>query len=112
MSRERQRGLRGAVVGLLAGAVVIGLVFLIVQTYGLASSIREGQKVNLRTNALIASCVTPEGKCFKDGEERTGRAVENIGLLSIYAAACADTPGVQGAPAIEACVRRLLEENS
>jgi hypothetical protein len=111
-SRETKRKVNGAVFGLAAGSALVLLVFYIVQTYALASTIRENQKLNVKTNELIASCVTPDGKCAQDGAKRTGEAVANIGRLSIYAAACADTPGVQGAPAIERCVKGLLAEDA
>lgn len=65
--------------------------------------------------ALIEDCTTPVdqggGECARRGEKSTGRAVSDIGRISIYAAACADRDGVGSASEIQACVERLLAKD-
>jgi hypothetical protein len=56
----------------------------------------------------IKSCTDPAGQCFKDGQARTGEAVASINEVIIYAAACADRPGVDSPPEIRNCIRDLL----
>jgi hypothetical protein len=47
------------------------------------------------TAELIRSCVNPEGKCYADGQKRTGDAVANIGTTSVAAAACSVHIGLE-----------------
>lgn len=108
---RRARPLVGAFVALCACAVVIGVVVLLVQTYSLTDSIRQSQKTAQDTNEAILSCTDPKGECAKRGQEQTAEAVDNIGRLAVYAAACADLEGVQGAPEIEKCMRDLIAED-
>lgn len=42
-----------------------------------------------QTNATMADCTTPGGKCYEESRRRTGEAINNILLVSIYMAQCA-----------------------
>jgi len=60
----------------------------------------------------LADCIQPTGKCFKDGQARTGEAVGSINQVSVLAAACApdyvSLPLPQRTAAIRACIVRGL----
>jgi hypothetical protein len=107
--RNRRKAL-GIILGVSVGLFLVGMVFAITSTLSLTTAIRETQKVNVDTNELIASCVTPKGDCYEASQERTGEAVATIGQASVYAATCADLPGVQGAAEIEKCVKNLFDK--
>lgn len=60
---------------------------------------------------LIADCVQPSGKCFKDSQERTGKLVGSLNQVATLAAACSADAAVAALPigpridAIDACIR-------
>lgn len=102
--RLLQRKIAGTLVGVLSGLVVVGLLYLIVQTYGVVELIREDQGTNARTFERIESCTTPGEECFEDSQERTGEVIDNINLVAIVAAACADQSATQTVREIRECV--------
>jgi hypothetical protein len=108
---RKARPIGGAVVGVLVGVIVLGMIYLGVQTYSLASSIREQQKTNSSTNATILDCTEPSGECYRKSQERTAAVVADIGKVSAYASACADRPGVQGEAEVLACVLERLKKD-
>lgn len=95
----------GAGIGLLIGIVVVGMVVLIVQTYGIALNIKD-------TQARVISCTDPAGECAQRGEAATGAAVASISEASIIAAACADRPRSQTVADVERCVRAELAKRA
>jgi hypothetical protein len=100
-----------AVVYMCLAGLVISLIYAIVQTYTLADAIREQQKTNVGTNERIVDCTTPGGKCYQQGQKRTGAAVADILKGATYAIACADKRGVQTEAEIQACVlKRIAKE--
>lgn len=105
---------RPAVYAALFGCIallVVGLVFVVVQTFGLVSQTRATQEGNRDLLNLIKSCTDPSGECAKRGQEQTADAIADINRVTVYAAACADEPGVQGQSAIYACVVEMLAED-
>ena len=62
-----------------------------------------------QTLHLIRDCTEPSGSCYQRSQKQTADAVDNIGLLSTYAAACADQPDQQTAVEIRECVLDLLD---
>lgn len=109
-SRDSRRSVTGALVGIASGVLIIGLIFMVVQIFVLTNSIRAQQKINTQTNELTLSCVTPKEPCFEMNEDRAATMVTDVRRISVYAAACVDLDGVQGAIEIEACVNRLLRK--
>lgn len=104
------------VIGLVLGACAVALVVAVIVAAVTATQIRESQVTNTRTIEntqatldLIRDCTEPSGECYQRGQDSTADAVDNIGLLSAYAAACADQPETQTADEIQACVLDLLE---
>lgn len=68
--------------------------------------------INRTTLNEVRSCTIPGGTCYERGQDQTGEAVDSINRVVVYAAICADRPGVQGQNEIEACVLDLLRERS
>jgi predicted metalloprotease len=105
------RPVLGAVVGVLAAVLVVGMVYLGVSTYTLVNAMRETQQTNSKTYDKVLDCTDPEGECYREGQERTKQVVADIGKVSAYAAACADLPGRQTEVEVYQCVLdRLAEE--
>lgn len=106
--------------GALAMVLVLTTMYTLVKTTTVVELIRQDQKAGQQrskdtkanTDAIrriaeqIESCTSPEGDCFKRGQERTGQAVASINDVIIAAAACdkGDTPLAQ----IQDCVEDLL----
>ena len=105
---RHRRELAGLLTYILLAALVIGVLGIVVQTYTLAATIRDQQKVTATTNQRLIDCTTPTGECYKQGQKRTARAVSDIGKVAAYAAACADQPGRQGQAEVLECVLRRL----
>jgi hypothetical protein len=85
----------GAVVGVLVGALVVGVLLLMVRTWSLTDQIRDSQKTNTgtlnasqRTLDAVEDCTQPSGECFQRGQKRTAAAVGDINRVVILAAAC------------------------
>lgn len=124
MTNESRRALVGAIAW--GGLAVIGvlLVFIIVQTFGLTSQVRETQKGNRSTleTAQIAAeeaakatdriedCTTPGRPCYIQGQKRTADYLSDLNLVIAYAAACADQQGVQTEAEVYACVIQKLAQ--
>jgi hypothetical protein len=66
-----------------------------------------GKKL-LSSAERIEECTTPGQPCFKDSQQRTADVIAEINRVAVYAASCADRPGVQGEDEIYACVVRLI----
>ena len=115
LKQQRSRKILFAVLYVCAGAFLVGAVFSVTSTLLIVDSIREDQKVNASTNKAVLDCTTPEGKCAQESAARTGRAVSNIGQLSVYASACAadvdgSLPVRKRVRIIERCVTALVEQ--
>lgn len=111
------RPLAFAVAYLALGALIVGVLYLIVQIYGLADSIRTAQKGNTKTITnsqetldVVKDCTQPKGTCYQDGQKRTGQAVQDISeattQASIYAAYCVHREPDASVAKIEACVNQ------
>lgn len=92
--RHRARPAVGALIATLACALVLGMVFLTVQTYGIANSIQEGQDQIDRANVA--------------NEESRTSAVDDLTVVAIIAAACATGTRPKSIEQIEKCVRAGL----
>ena len=111
MKPHTARTIGWAIVGLAITGLVVGVVATVFATYSLLSVVREQQKTNVGTNERIVDCTTPGGKCYQQGQERTGQAVGDILKGATYAIACADKRGVQTEAEIQACVlKRIAKE--
>lgn len=95
-------------VALLTGALVVTLLTATLVGTDNTNTIRENQRDTKASLSLIRSCTTPGQECFDRGQEQTAKAVADINRVAVYAAACADKPGVQGRDEIYACVVRSL----
>lgn len=67
------------------------------------------------TNAAIADCTTPGGKCYEDSRKRAAEFTQDIILVSIYMSQCARLyPGEFGPEydrKLQACVYERLSRN-
>jgi hypothetical protein len=105
-----------AIIGVLLAACVAGVVIAVIVAAVTVSQVRGTQVNNTKTIdntaetlEIIKDCTQPEGVCYQRGQDSTAEAVDNIGLLSTYAAACADQPDQQTAEEIRECVLELLD---
>lgn len=115
LHQQRSRKALFALLYFSVGVFLIGVVVTVVSIFNIVDSIREDQKTNTSTNRAVLDCTQPEGECAKRGQEATGKAVNDIGRLSIYASACAadvspKLPVRQRAHIIQQCVTELLED--
>jgi hypothetical protein len=65
-----------------------------------------------RTNAKLADCTTPGGRCYDEGRARTGQAIDDIIRSEIFMAECSRLYPNESGPAydrkLEACVVQRL----
>lgn len=115
MTGNRRRAAWG-IVAVLSMALVVSVLVAVFVSASTTAAIRESQNDNTttldntsRTLELLLDCTSPEGACYKRGQARTAKVVDDIGLLSAFAAACADRPRQQTAEEIQECVLDLLE---
>ena len=57
---------------------------------------------------LILDCTTPEGKCFKEGQQRTADVVANLNIVTQYSVICGERE--DGEEAILECVNREVKD--
>lgn len=88
-ARKRENHINMALLGLLA--VFIAMVFVVAwQNNNIAQDTRD-------TNARMADCTTPGGRCYSEGSKRTGDAIGNIIRAEVYMAECTRLlPGESG----------------
>jgi hypothetical protein len=98
-------------VALLSAALVVVAVTAAVVGADNSQAIRSTSRDNAEALRLIKSCTTPGQECFERGQKQTAEAVADINRVTVYAAACADLPGVQGQAEIYACVVEKLAED-
>lgn len=106
------------VAGMAAASLLIIVVASVVISATMSARIRDTQVTNTgtlkateRTLAIVEDCTTPGSECFQEGQRRTAAAIADINRVTVYAAACADRPGVQGQSEIYACVVESLAED-
>lgn len=123
---HRGRELTAAIVYVMLTAVAVGVIVVVVQTYSLLNTVRESQQTNTSTiqaaksaaweaergTDRIEDCTTPGRKCYEQSQKRTADVVTDLNRVAVFAAACADKPGVQGEDEIYSCVIRLLAEEA
>lgn len=108
-------GLRELITSLvytLAAVLVIGVIFVVTQTFTLLTTVRETQKDSRESVEAIRDCTQPSGECYREARERSARTVTDIGKVSAYAAACADRPGVQTEDEVRLCVLRKVARDA
>lgn len=77
------------VLGTFATALALAVVYALLQGAETTQAIRQTQVDNHELLDTIQDCTQPTGRCFRDGEDRTGTAVASINRVVILAAACA-----------------------
>jgi hypothetical protein len=88
MSRTWRR-LAWFVLGFLATALFVTVLYALLQGAQTTQAIRDSQKNNHALLNTINDCTKPTGKCFQRGQKRTAGAVASINRVVILAAACA-----------------------
>lgn len=81
--------------------LVAGLLVMVVQTYRTASETR-------KTNAAVADCTQPGGKCYEEGRTRTGGAVASINMAMVFGIECARLKPDESGPAFDAFVEQCV----
>ena len=77
-----------ALIALLVVGLVVTLVTATLVGTDNTNTIRENQRDTKASLALIRSCTSPGGECYKRGQQQTGAAVATINRVVILAAAC------------------------
>jgi hypothetical protein len=102
---------------LALGSFVVGITVIAVETYSTAASIRATQNSNTSTLnfakeslRVLKDCTEQTGKCYQEGQKAQGKAIGSISLSQVAAVACADAPGQQTVPEIQACVKRTMAQ--
>lgn len=114
-------GILGVTLGIIAATLVIAVVVAAVTVTQIRGSQVDNTRTINNTDAtlentkqtleVLLDCTRPEGKCYQRGQDNTAEVVDNIGLLSAYAAACADEPEQQTADEIRDCVLELVNRS-
>lgn len=68
-----------------------------------------GKKISKLADT-IEDCVSPTGKCYKEGQARTKGVLDNVGVIIILSNSCADEMGTQDYSTIRACVYSKLDK--
>ena len=94
-STPRRKHLGWALLWMCSAAFVLGVVVMISLTLQLATEVRDtqlegtplGKKLQSSADRIL-DCTSPDGQCYKDGQERTAKAVGDINRVIVLAAAC------------------------
>lgn len=96
LAARRARRVLYVSVAIGTALLVIGFAYAMAALLGLTQAVRDTQLEGTPTGRkLVASadrildCTEPEGECFKQGQERTAKAVGDINRVIVLAAACA-----------------------
>jgi len=110
---RRRRRLIGAGVGVLAGLLLVGMLWTIAQLGNVIVQIEAQQQSNASTLQLIRDCTTDGGACYEDSERRTANVIRVLNEAGrarrdyiIAVVVCADRPGIQTVAAIKSCANR------
>lgn len=74
---------------------------------------------SIKTRNALLDCTEVSGECHQEAQAETGEYIKQLlstgtdnhrltRLVVVYAAACADAPGVQGEKEIQACIDKKL----
>ncbi len=106
-ARRRANHINFGVLGVLVIFVMM-LMGLVYQNNQLSTQVAD-------TNKRMADCTTPGGTCYAEGNERTGRAINDIVRASVFMSQCARLwPGESGPEydkKLETCVAQRLAAN-
>lgn len=67
-----------------------------------------------QTRRDLLDCVEPSGKCFKEGQKRTGQVVASLNDVTVAAAVCSEADEVRREPDMARrimLVKRCIQEN-
>lgn len=107
-ARLARRRFRLTIVALIATTAVLlaGLVLLL-------SKMNDNLTSGSASRAQIRDCITPQGKCYQDGQKRTAAVLGNVQKIIVLAAACAPNyvtlPIPERTAAIEQCIEKGLK---
>lgn len=88
-ARRRENHINMALLGLL-GVFIFMVLVVAAQNNTISRSTKD-------TNARMADCTTPGGKCYDEGSARTGKAIGDIIRAEVYMAECSRLyPGEAG----------------
>lgn len=108
--RDRQRKRENTVGVLIAVAICIPILImlgLLGQNLSIARDAQKAADEAKKTSAVIADCITPTGKCYRDGNKRQSGAVQQLTRMQLAVAWCTKTTVTK--PALDACVTDLLK---
>lgn len=123
MRAATRRNVLWALMVLAGVVVVVAVVTSTIVSARNTALIRQTQLTNTgilkstkQTAELVEECTTPGGECYERGQENTGKAVSDIGRVTVLAAACAaslspeqvDVP--TRADMIQRCIEQQLSE--
>ena len=95
--------------------VVVTFGFAYIEDQQQQQESRSARDALIDTTNRIKDCTDPKGKCYRDGQARTGDAIASINAAQIAAIACSQeltartaAEAVARNAAIAACVRKVL----
>lgn len=78
-----------SVLGAIFLVFIAGVLTILIVVLKDQDSIKAGQAASENARQIILDCVTPDGQCFKDGQDRTGDLVLNLNKVTLLSAVCA-----------------------
>lgn len=98
MTTNRRR-LAWAIISVTIALTMIAIITAVFVSATKSTAVREAQVRNTktldntdRTLSILLDCTTPEGECYKRGQESQKRAIDDITVIAAAAAACANQP--------------------
>jgi hypothetical protein len=93
-------------VGALMCLFLIAVLLVAIQNNLIASRTNQIAVETKRSSDQLFDCTLPTGKCFQNGQKRTGKAVGDIGRTQLYIVECSRLYPDQSGPAFD----RLFEK--
>lgn len=98
-------------ISMASGVLIIIFIALVLavatQNRAIAEDARQSALEAKKTSDIIADCITPTGKCYRDGSKRTGGAVGNIIKAEMILKQC-DREFPTSEPGYNTCVTTRL----
>lgn len=107
---DKRRAKENTYVIAVGAALILPILLMLAlgwQSVHTAKDARDAAERAKATSDQIASCTTPSGKCYQDGNKRTSGAVQNLVKAQMAIAECAKITATDAQ--LEACVARRMK---
>lgn len=86
----------------LAAVIVLLLAGALTLTVQNAKIARQNREISRQ----VADCTTAGGRCYQEGQRRTGEAVADIARMQVLVEVCGSQPGVDTVAEVQRCVQQ------